>query len=227
MVFKALGTVLNQFASFSSGGDEGGQGVNEHEENILQAAGLFQKMNLKDPERAKALSILRTFAEKKSKRIFIRMLLLPAMLDLGYPTEKCVKVCRDGLGYSEDYYRIQAAGLLADVAVKRPTADLNEGALLRDDNVSVRVDAAKIHWLKHRDAKIVVPILVDALDRSKYQSYYYSQTQREALGVLGEIGPDAKSALSAIVALKEDPNAAVVKLASEVGTKISDAQGKP
>lgn len=223
-IFKCLGNELKRFVPSSRGGGDGGQGVDGAEQNFLRAAGLFEKMKLKSPEREAALSLLQTFAEEKSKRIFVRMLLLRGMIELGYPTQKCIEVCRDGLGRSEDYYRLQAAGLLTLVAEKRSSDDLNEATLLDDANVGVRVFAAKIHWLKHHDAQVVVPVLVEALDRSKYQSYNYSDIQAQALGLLGEIGLGAKSALPTIEALALDPNAAVVKLASEVRIKINNGK---
>jgi hypothetical protein len=48
----------------------------------------------------------------------------------------------------------------------------------------VRIYAAKVHWGKNRQAQKVVPVLVEALDRSKHQSYYYAETLPVALSVL-------------------------------------------
>lgn len=156
----------------------------------------------------------------KSKRIFIRMLLLPAMVNLGFPKEKCFEVCNTGLNQSEDYYRLQAARLLAMVTEKYPVDEQYLAPLLHDRDVGVRIYAATIHWRMNRQAPEVVPILIESLDRSKYQSYYYAETQPVALAVLGDIGPEARDAAGMLEKLSSDPNPSIAKLASEALAKV-------
>ena len=104
----------------------------------------------------------------KSERIFVRMLLLPAMMDLGFPGEECLAVCQTGLSQTEDYYRLQAARLLTMVSYKYSLHDLDLDELIHDANVGVRICAAKIHCRKYRRAQAIVPILIESLDRSKH-----------------------------------------------------------
>jgi len=187
---------------------------------LFMAAGeLFRGMNLGEPDKLKALTLLEEWNEK-SGRIFVRMLLLPPMMDLGLPRPKCVEVCETGLNQTEDYYRLQAARLLAMVSEKHSVDELNLDALIRDRDIGVRVYAAKIHWLKKRQAKAVVPVLIESLDRSKYQSYYYMEIQPVALTVLGDIGPESNEAIGTLKQLMHDPNPAIVKQASEALVKI-------
>jgi len=191
----------------------GGQGVSEGEQIFMAGGDLFQRMHLSDAERATALRLLDAYC-RKSGRIFIRMLLLPAMADLGFPPEKCLNVCRDGLGAEEDYYRLQAARLLARLGEKQSLDGIDLQALLRDRDVGVRIYAAKAHWHKNHEAVAVVSVLSESLDSAKYQSYYYAETQPVALAALGEIGPEAKDAVGALEKLLSDPNPAIVGLTS-------------
>ena len=62
--------------------------------------------------------------------------------------------------------------------------------------------------------------MIESLDRSKHQSYYYIETQPVALTVLGDIGPEAHAAIGALEKIQSDPNPAIVKLASETLAKI-------
>lgn len=217
-VFPVLEQELTNFSKSSFPGS-GGQEVSESEQVFMASGSLFQRMNLSESERAAALGILDSYC-KKSGRIFIRMLLLPSMIDLGFPSEQCLAVCLDGLSAEEDYYRIQAAGLLVQVGEKYSLDGANLEALLRDRDVGVRIYVAKAHWRKNHRAEIVVPVLIESLDRSKYQSYYYAETQPVALAVLGEIGPQAKEAVGPLEKLLNDPNSAVVNMASNALTRI-------
>ena len=186
----------------------------------MKAGELFRRMDLGESEKSKALALLEAWGEK-SGRIFIRMLLLPAMVELGFPSDKCLQVCKTGLDQTEDYYRIQAARLLATVIEKHPVNELNLDSLIRDRDVGVRVYAAKIHWQKNRQAETVVPVLIESLDRSKHQSYYWDiEIQPVALAVLRDIGAEAHEAIGTLENLTHDPNPAVVKLASEALVKI-------
>jgi len=148
------------------------------------------------------------------------MLLLPAMIDLGYPREKCVEVCSNGLHQTENYYRLQAARLLTAVGDRYPISEINLEALLHDADVGVRIYAAKIHWHKYRRSQVVVPILIESLDRSRHQSYYYAETQPVALALLSDIGRGAREAIGALKLVLQDPNPNIVKLASEALAKI-------
>ena len=201
------------------GGGSGGQGVTAAEGLFMMGGTLFQKMHLSESEKAKALMILESCCEK-SDRIFIRMLLLPAMIDLGFPPDKCLAVCRTCLDRNEEYYRIQAAGLLANYGERHSVAEINLDGLIRDRDVGVRVYAAKVHWLKNRQAHAVVPVLIEVLDRSKHQSYSYAEVQPVALAVLGDIGPEAHEAVGTLDKIIHDPNPAIVKLAAEALVKI-------
>src|SRR5258707_9128122 len=100
-------------------------------------------MDLHEPEKSDALSLLVSWCEK-SGRIFIRMLLLPPMMDLGFPKERCLEVCMTGLNQPEDYYRIQAARLLASVTERYPDSKIDLETLMHDREAGVRVYAAKI-----------------------------------------------------------------------------------
>lgn len=203
------------------GGGSGGQGVDATEQIFMKAAGLFGQIGLDGPEKAKALALLESFCEK-SGRIFIRMLLLPAMMDLGFPEDKCVEVCSTGLRQEEVYYRIQAARLLMIVGSKYPLEGIDLDALIHDKEVGVRVCGAIIHWRKNKQAAAVVPVLIESLDRNKYQSYYYAETLPIALKALAEIGPEARAAEAALRTVTRDPNPAVAKLAADALAKIGE-----
>ena len=185
----------------------------------MGAGELFRKMHLNAPEKSKALALLEAWGDK-SNRIFVRMLLLPAMMDLGFPREKCIAVCKTCLSQSEDYYRLQAARLLTMVSDKYSLNGLDLDELIHDANVGVRIYAAKIHWRKNRRAQAIVPVLIESLDRSKHQSYYYAETQPVALAALSEIGPEAHEAIGTLEKLFSDPNPAIVKMATEAVAKI-------
>jgi HEAT repeat protein len=185
----------------------------------MGAGELFQKMNLSEVEKSKALALLEAWGDK-SGRIFIRMLLLPAMMNLGFSSKKCVEVCHTGLNQEENYYRLQAARLLNMVSDKHVVNGVDLEALIHDPDVGVRVYAAKIHWSKNRQAQAVVPVLIESLDRSKHQSYYYAETQPVAFAVLSDIGPEAHEAVGTLEKMLNDPNPAIVKLASEALIKI-------
>jgi hypothetical protein len=195
------------------GGGSGGQGVNAQEQLFMQAAALLPRLALEDADREKALRLLESFCDK-SDRIFIRMLLLSAMLELGFPVDKCVQVCQTGLKQEEEYYRIQAAQLLSAVGEKHTLENVDLNALLRDANLGVRVHSACAHWRHYHQAQAVVPVLVDALDRNRHQSYYYAQILSVALGALGRIGPEAGDAAAAVTEATHDPDPNIAELAT-------------
>jgi hypothetical protein len=62
--------------------------------------------------------------------------------------------------------------------------------------------------------------LTDALDRKKYQSYYYPQILRAALGELGEIGAEALAAKTEVAALTKDPDPQIAQLATDTLIKL-------
>ena len=218
-VFKLLNRRLQNPVVPSSVGGDGGQGVDAIEQVFMKGADLFQQMALADPDKARALGILESFCDK-SGRIFIRMLLLPAMMDLGMTREKCLDVCMTGLHQNEDYYRFQAARLLVAVAEKFPANDVAVDELLHDQDVGVRVYAAKVYWQNHKNPEVVVPVLADALNRAKYQSYYYPEIVRAALGELGEIGAEARAARGDVEALTKDPDPQIAQLAANTLIKL-------
>jgi HEAT repeat protein len=218
-VFAVLENLLGTRLVPIPGGGSGGQAATAADQSYLAACELFQKLDLREPEKSKALALLDAWGNK-SERIFIRMLLLPAMMNLGFPKEKCVKVCQTGLNQSEDYYRLQAARLLTLVSEKHSVDAINLDALIHDADVGVRIYATKIHWRKNRQAQVVVPVLIESLDRSKHQSYYYAETQPVALAVLSDIGTEARTAIGTLEKILNDPNPAIVKLASEALAKI-------
>jgi HEAT repeat protein len=218
-VFQVLENQLTKDFPPVLGGGNGGQAVTAAEQLFTKAGDLFRSMELSESEKSRALDLLESCCQK-SGRIFIRMLLLPGMMDLGFPREKCLEVCRTGLNQTEDYYRIQAARLLAQVAEKHSVEEINLDTLIGDRNVGVRIYAAKVHWLKNRQASAVVPVLMEALDRSKHQSYYYTEVQPVALNLLADIGAEAHEAAETLEKIRQDPNPAIVKLASEALVKI-------
>jgi len=201
------------------GGGTGGQGVDATEQIFLAAAGLFAEAKLGAAEKAKALTLLESFCEK-SGRIFVRMLLLPPMIELGLSREKCIDVCSTGLRQEEAYYRIQAAQLLTAVGDKFSLDGIDLDTLVHDKEVGVRVSGALLHWRKNKQATAVVPVLIDALDRKKHQSYYYAEILPTALKALGEIGPPAHDAADSLTAVTRDPNPTVAKLAAEALAKV-------
>ena len=198
----------------------GGQGVTAGDQVFMSAGDLFRRMDLGEPEKSRALALLQSWSAK-SGRIFIRMLLLPAMMELSFPIEKGLEVCTTGLNQPEDYYRIQAARLLASISDKYPVDELGLDALIQDREVGVRVYAAKIHWQKKGQANVVVPVLIAALNRTKHQSYYYDiEILPAALAALSDIGSEAHQAIVDLEAIARDPNPAIAKLASEALVKI-------
>lgn len=218
-VFNVLGRLLQNPIPPPFGGGSGGQGVTATDQAFLKGAELFQQLPLAETEKARALGIMESFCGK-SGRIFIRMLLLPAMMDLGMTRNKCLDVCMTGLHQNEDYYRLQAAQLLVAVDGKFPTNEIGVDDLIHDKEVGVRVWAARIHWRNHRNAETVVPVLADALDRKKYQSYYFPQILRAALGELGEIGAEARAARAGVVVLTKDPDPQTARLATDTLIKL-------
>jgi len=213
-VFCILEGLLQKTIPPPIGGGNGGQGVDAIEQSFMKGAELLEKMPLAEAEKRRALGIMGSFCDK-SGRIFVRMLLLPAMMDLGLPREKCFDVCMTGLSQNEDYYRLQAARLLVGVAGKFPTNEINVDDLVHDRELGVRVYAAKIHWQNRRSPEVVVPILADALNRPKYQSYYYPEILTAALTELGDIGSQAGEARTNVAALRNDPDAKVAQLATD------------
>lgn len=201
------------------GGGNGGQAVESADQAFLAAGALFQKLDLAAGEKAQSLAMLEAWGEK-SDRIFIRMLLLPSMISLGLPAERGLSICRAGLSADEDYYRLQAARLLALVCEKHPQARVDLSPLLRSPDVGVRVYAARIHWQKHHQAGAVIPVLVEAIDRSKHQSYSYEEFQSLATQTLGEIGPPAREAIGPLEKLALDPNPKVAAQAADAASKI-------
>ena len=218
-MFRVLEDQIGQPIQKVPGGGNGGQAVTDADQLFMGAAEVFPRMDLNQPDKSRALDLLEAWAEK-SERIFIRMLLLPAMMDLGWPGEKCVEICKTGLDQREVYYRLQAARLLAMVSNKHPVNKLSLDLLMRDPFVGVRVYAAKIQWTQTRQPDAVVSILLESLDRSKHQSYYYLEIQKVALTVLGDMGPAAREAVGPLERLTPDPNPDVAKLANEALTKI-------
>lgn len=213
-VFKVLESQLRQPVVPPPGGGSGGQSVTRGDQLFMGAGALFQTMDLSGPEKSKALALLNTWCDR-ADRIFIRMLFLPPMESLGLPGEECVEICKTGLNQKEDYYRLQAARLLAMVGGRHPVTKIELDGLIHDADVGVRIYAAKLHWQKNRRAETVVPVLIESLDRSRHQSYYYAETLPVALEVLGEIGPEAHQAEGALSKLLNDPNPTIAKLASD------------
>jgi len=218
-VFRILDDQMSKPVVRMPGRGQGGQGVTAPDQLFMGAAELFRKMHLNEPEKSRALALLEAWGEK-SRRIFIQMLLLPAMVELGLPRERCLEICKTGLDQEEDYLRIQAARLLTVVSDKHYVTERDLYSLSHDSFVGVRVYAAKVHWLKYRQANAVVPVLIEALDRSKHQSYFYKEIQPVALAALADIGPGAQEATGTLEKLTRDPNPEIAKLASEALVKI-------
>ncbi len=219
-VLRILKSQPGQPLALPFGGGSGGQGVNAQEQIFMAAADLFRRMDLREPEKSDALTMLDSWCEK-SGRIFIRMLLLPPMMDLGFSKEKCLEVCLAGLSQPEDYYRIQAARLLVSVSERYPDNQINLDILIHDPEAGVRVYASKIHWRKNKQARAVVPVLIEILNRTKHQSYYYDiEILPAALDALAEIGPEAQEAATELDKIARDPNLSIAKLASQALVRI-------
>jgi hypothetical protein len=199
--------------------DESGQVVSYGDQMFMNAGELFREMKLEDPDRALALSLLEKWGERAG-RIFIKIRLLPAEFELGLPEEQCMKICRDGLSREEDYYRIDAARVLEKVSARFPVDEVLLNRLLLDSDVNIRIFAAKIHWTKHHDAAIAVPVLADALDRPQHQSYYYEYNLPVAIETLRDIGRAARQAIPALEKASNDPNPKIVTLATAALLKI-------
>jgi HEAT repeat protein len=75
---------------------------------------------------------------------------------------------------------------------------------------------------KDKRAAAVVPVLIEALDRNKYQSYYYAEVLPTALKALGEIGREARETQEALVTVTRDPNPAVAKLAADALIRVRE-----
>ena len=105
---------------------------------------------------------------------------------------------------------------MAQLSERGPVDKKTVEKMLGSDQVGVRVYGAKVHWKMHRKAEVVLPKLIDALDRKKYQSYYYPEIQRATLATLKEMGTEAAPARKALEELRSDPNPDVVKLVEEI-----------
>jgi HEAT repeat protein len=213
-VFRVLEGLLQSPIPPPIGGGSGGQGVDATEETFMKGAELFWQARLDETNRARALGILESFCEK-SGRIFIRMLMLPSMMELGLARDKCLDVCQTGLRQEEYYYRHQAAQLLVAVANNFPTNEIKVDELIHDKDLSVRVYAAKVHWQSNKKADAVLPMLLDALDRKKYQSYYYEEILSSALSTLGDMGSEGRASMPEVAKLTQDPNPKVARLATD------------
>lgn len=220
-VFSVLERILQNPIPPPFGGGSGGQGVDATEQCFMTGVNLFEQLPLAETEKARALGIMESYCGK-SGRIFIRMLVLPGMMNLGMSQDKCLDVCVTGLRQSEDYYRLQAARLLVIVDEKFPTNEINVDDLIHDQELGVRVYTAKIHWRRKKNPEAVVPVLTDALNRKKYQSYYYPEILRAALAELGEIGAEASTAKTEVTALTKDPDPEIAKLATDTLIKMGN-----
>ena len=85
----------------------------------------------------------------------------------------------------------------------------------------MRVYAAKIHWRRNKQASVAVPVLIEILNRSKHQSYYYDiEILPAALNAFAEIGPEAQEAAGELEKIARDPNLSIAKLATEALARI-------
>jgi HEAT repeat protein len=219
-VFRLLENELKHYEA-ETGPDTGPWAgvIYKRERPFVTAAELFGRMPLSVEERQKALNLLEESCEK-SGRLSVQLRLLRGMLRLGYSPRKGIEVCRAGIKSNEKYYRFRAMLILGEIAEQYPEEQIDFNELMNDPYVGVRVYAAKAEWLKKGKAGEVVPVLVDALDRGKYEENNYQDIQTIALEVLGMIGPEAKSALNAVETLRGDPDPNVAKLASETAKRI-------
>jgi HEAT repeat protein len=198
---------------------DSGQGISHGDQLFLDAAEMIRIMKLEDPDRTRARLLFENWGYKAG-RIFVDMLLLPATFELGMPESKCLSICKEGLERKEDYYRIQAARLLATISERFTIDDELLKSLLADTDPNVRMYAAKIHWAKHRDASVVTPILAETLDRLKHHSYWYEHNVHIALETLRDIGPPARQAIPALEKASNDPNPKIVTLAQAALVRI-------
>lgn len=216
-------TVLEQFVtqpiSLNPKPGTSGQGISQGDQLFLFAGEMIRAMKLEDPDRARALMLFEKWGQKAG-RIFVEMLLLPTMFELGMSEEKCFRICNEGLAREEDYYRIQAAELLGQISTRFTVDEALLNRLLPDRDVNVRIHAAKIHWAKHHDASVVTPVLADALDRERHQSYWYERHVPVALETLRDIGPAARQAIPALEKASNDPNPKIVTLAQAALVRI-------
>ncbi|HEX7860148.1 MAG TPA: HEAT repeat domain-containing protein [Verrucomicrobiae bacterium] len=193
----------------------GGQGIDGTEQTICRTGDLWARMNLESSEREKALGLLKDFC-KKSGRVFIRLLLLPSMMELGLGMGEGQLFCRQGMFSPEDYYHIHGARLLAQLSERGAVDAKGVEEMLASAQVGVRVYGAKVHWKVNRKVEVALPILIEALDQKKHQSYYYPEIQRAALTTLREMGPEGAPAKEKLQELRSDPNPEVVKLVYEI-----------
>jgi hypothetical protein len=144
------------------------------------------------------------------------------MIDYGYQPENAVVICVSVLQTETVMHRPEAIDLLERIVETNAAVDIDVEPFLRDKESIVRIDAAKIYWLKTHDAKRVIPILTKALDSTKNQTanHHIVAIERVALRVLGEMGPAASSGISAIERMERDPDPDTAKAASEALRKI-------
>jgi hypothetical protein len=154
------------------------------------------------------------------------MMLLPEMVKLGLDLEKAAKVCRAGLSAEEDYYRLQAARLIVRLCDKWKAAvadKVSVPGMLGHADLGVQVCDAQVYWNtqgEKRQAGLILPVLLDALNAKKHQSYYYPEIQTTALNLLSEMGPQARPALAPLRELEKDVNPAVAKRATQTREKV-------
>lgn len=89
------------------------------------------------------------------------------------------------------------AGLALLVQEPERASKVLRGAL-NDDDARVRLYAAEALWLIHRDAGLVVPILIDGLKEK--------DSAQQALMLVQELGPAAKDAVPALIDLVRGPD---------------------
>ncbi len=116
----------------------------------------------------------------------------------------------EALGSKDPAIRVKAArtlGSLGEVAAEA-TAALTSA--FHDNNLDVRLAAAKGLWNITKTADVVVPALVDLLEAKEIADPEADETRRmfiqTIMEALGRIGPPAKSAVSALTAWAKDKN---------------------
>lgn len=133
-----------------------------------------------------------------------------AEVALGKSGQLAVASLIEALGSEDPAIRVKAArtlGFLGEVAAEATSALTSA---FQDNNLDVRLAAAKGLWNITKTADVVVPALVDLLEVTEVADLGADETRRmfiqTIMEALSRIGPPAKAAVSALTVWAKDQN---------------------
>jgi len=175
--------------------------------------------------------LIRALADE---RPLIRAGVAAILRDMGERARPAGEALCEALGDEDDRVRMWAARALGELGGRNEAAAELLERRLTDESWAVRVFAAGAHWKLARDADVVLPVLMSALECEEYW------VVREAVTCLGAMGPAAREAgpglvdtfrwgglarnrMSCIGALPTDPAGdALVSIGGDFGLGVAE-----